>query len=65
LRLMSNKVTYDYFLKFSYFIFLRNRFFQLCKKLQSLIKKTQGILGVNYINVEHCRFCKGRVAYHV
>jgi hypothetical protein len=50
LRLISNKVTsrsYSYFLKFSYFDFLRNWFFQLCQKLQSLVKKTQGILGVN------------------
>jgi hypothetical protein len=48
--LISNKVTsrsYSYFLKVSYFYFLRNWFFQLCQKLQSLVKKTQGILGVN------------------
>jgi hypothetical protein len=46
---MSNKVTsrsYSYFLKFSYFNFSRDWFFQLCQKLQSLVKKTQGILGV-------------------
>jgi hypothetical protein len=50
LRLIYNKVTsrsYGHFLKFSYFNFLRNWFFQLCQKLQSLVKKTQGILGVN------------------
>jgi hypothetical protein len=49
LRLISNKVTsrsYGYFLKVSYFYFLRNWFFQLRQKLQSLVKKTQGILGV-------------------
>jgi hypothetical protein len=50
LRLIYNKLTsrsYGYFLKFSYFYFLRNWFFQLCQKLQSLVKKTQGILEVN------------------
>jgi hypothetical protein len=50
LRLIHNKVTlrsYSYFLKFSYFIFLRNWFFQLCQELQSLVKNPQGILGVN------------------
>jgi hypothetical protein len=50
LRLIPNKATswsYDYFLKFSYFYFLRKWYFQLCQKLQSLVKKTQGILGVN------------------
>jgi hypothetical protein len=49
LRLVSNKVTsrsYGHFHQFSCFYFLRNWFFQLCQKLQSLIKKTQGILGV-------------------
>jgi hypothetical protein len=49
LRLIYNKVTsrsYGYFLKFSYFYFLRNWFFQLCQKLQSLVKEAQGILGV-------------------
>jgi hypothetical protein len=42
LRLVYNKVTsrsYGYFLKFSYFNFLKNWFFQLCQKLQSLVKK--------------------------
>jgi hypothetical protein len=50
LRLISNKVisrSYGYFLKYSYFNFLRNWIFQLCQKLQSLVQKTQGILGVN------------------
>jgi hypothetical protein len=45
LRLIYNRVTsrsYGHFLKFSYFYFLRNWFFQLCQKLQSLVKKTQG-----------------------
>jgi hypothetical protein len=49
LRLIYSKVTsrsYGYFFKFSYLNFLRNRFIQLCQKLQSLEKKTQGILGV-------------------
>jgi hypothetical protein len=49
LRLIYNNVTsrsYGYFLKYSYFDFLRNWFFQLCQKLQSLVKKTQRILGV-------------------
>jgi hypothetical protein len=49
LRLIHNKVTsrsYNYFVNFSYFSFLRNWFFQLCQKLQSLVKKTEGILGV-------------------
>jgi hypothetical protein len=48
-RLIYNKVTSrsdGYLLKFSYFYFLRNWFFQLCQKLQSLVRKTQGILGV-------------------
>jgi hypothetical protein len=52
LRFISNKVTsrsYGYFLKFSYFYFLRNFFFQQCQKLHSLVKKSQGILGVNTI----------------
>jgi hypothetical protein len=38
LRLISNKATsryYGYFLKFSYFSFLRSWFFQLCQKLLS------------------------------
>jgi hypothetical protein len=42
LRLIYNKVilgSYSYFLKFSYFYFLRNWFFQLCKKLSCLVKK--------------------------
>jgi hypothetical protein len=42
LRLISNKVTsrtYGYFLKVSYFYFLRIWFFQLCQKVQSLVKK--------------------------
>jgi hypothetical protein len=50
LRLIYNKVTsqsYGYFLKFSYFNFLKNWFFQPCQKLQSFVKKTQGILGIN------------------
>jgi hypothetical protein len=64
---MSNKVTsrsYNYFFKFSYFILLRNRFFQQCQKLQSLLKTTQGILGVNTCIVVAIRenafwkFCK-------
>jgi hypothetical protein len=49
LRLIYNKVTsrsYGYFFKFSYFNLLRNWFFQLCQKQQSLVKKTQGILVV-------------------
>jgi hypothetical protein len=49
LRLIYNKVTsrsYNYFLKFSYFYFLRNWFSQVCQKLQSLVQKPQGILGV-------------------
>jgi hypothetical protein len=49
LRLSSKKVTwrsYGYFLKFAYFYFLRNLFFQLCQKLQSLIQKIQRILGI-------------------
>jgi hypothetical protein len=51
LRLIYNKVTlrsYSLFLKFSYLNFLRKSFFQLYKKLQSLVKKAQGILGVNH-----------------
>jgi hypothetical protein len=58
LRLMSNKITsrsYSYFLKVSYSSFLRNWFFQLCQKLQSLVKKPQGILEVkrvSYISLE-------------
>jgi hypothetical protein len=50
LRLIFNKVTsrsYGYFLKFAYFYFLRNWFFQLRQKLRSLVKKSQEILGVN------------------
>jgi hypothetical protein len=55
LRLIYNKVTsrsYGYFLKISYFHFLSNWYFQLCQKLQSLVQKTQGILGVkaHYLN---------------
>jgi hypothetical protein len=49
LKLIYNKLTsrsYGYFLKFSYFIFVRNWWFQLRQKLQSLVKKTQGILGI-------------------
>jgi hypothetical protein len=52
LKLISNKITsksYGYFLKFIDFNFLRNWFFQLCQKLQSLVKKIQGILGVKVI----------------
>jgi hypothetical protein len=48
-EVISNKVTsrsYSYFLKISYFYFLKTLFFQLCQKLQSLVKLTQGILGV-------------------
>jgi hypothetical protein len=33
--------------KFSYFGFWRKWFLHLCQKLHSLVKKTQGILGVN------------------
>jgi hypothetical protein len=48
--LMFNKVTsrsYSYFLKFSYFFWYRNEFLQVGQKLQKLVKKTEGILGVN------------------
>jgi hypothetical protein len=51
--LIYNKVTsrsYSYFQKIAYFNFLKNWLFQLCQKLQSLVEKTQGILGVNAIN---------------
>jgi hypothetical protein len=43
---MVTSRSYSHFLKFSYFYFLKSWFFQLCQKLQSLFKKTQGILGV-------------------
>jgi hypothetical protein len=33
--------------KFSYFIVLRNRFFQLCQKMQSLVRKIEGNLRIN------------------
>ena len=50
LRLIYNKVTsrsYGYFLKFLYFYFLRKWFFQLCQKLQSLVRKiSQGTIGI-------------------
>jgi hypothetical protein len=52
LRLIYNKVTSNscnYFLKFLHIYNLRIWFFQLCQKLQSLVKNTQGILGVNII----------------
>jgi hypothetical protein len=52
LRLIYNKVTsrsYGYFFKFLYFNFLRNWLFQLIEKLQNLVKKTQGILGVKHL----------------
>jgi hypothetical protein len=48
-RLMFNKVTsrsYSYFLKFSYFFWWRNGLHQVGQKLQKLVKKTDGILGV-------------------
>jgi hypothetical protein len=47
LRLISNKITsrsYNYFLKVSYFYFLRNWFFQLGQK-------TQGILRVKHVRI--------------
>jgi hypothetical protein len=54
---MFNKVTsrsYGYFLKFSYFFWLRNGFFQVGQKLQKLVKKTEGILGVKLrFEVDH------------
>jgi hypothetical protein len=34
-------------LSFQTFDFWRKSFLQLCQKLQSLVRKTQGILGVN------------------
>jgi hypothetical protein len=46
---MLNKVTtrsYGFFFKFSYFFCCGNGFLQQCLKLQKLVKKTQGILGV-------------------
>jgi hypothetical protein len=46
---MFNNVTsrsYGYFLKFSYFFWYINRFFQIGQKLQKLVKKIDGILGV-------------------
>jgi hypothetical protein len=46
---MFNKVTlrsYCYFLKFLYFFGYRNGFLQVGQKLQKLVKKTEGILGV-------------------
>jgi hypothetical protein len=58
LRLISNKVTsrsYSYFLNFSYFYFLENWFFQLRQRLQSLARKTQGILGVKSGTPKHLR----------
>jgi hypothetical protein len=48
--LMFNKVTsgsYGYFFKFSYFFWYRNGILQVGQKLQKLVKKTEGILGVN------------------
>jgi hypothetical protein len=48
-RLMFNKVTlgsYGYFFKFSYFFWYRNGILQVGQKLQKLVKKTEGILGV-------------------
>jgi hypothetical protein len=51
-RLMFNKVilrSYSYFLKFSYFFWLRSGFFQIGQNLQKLVKKTKGILGVNMV----------------
>jgi hypothetical protein len=53
LKLISIKVTsrfYSYFLKFLYFSFLRNVFFQLLKTTK-FGKKTQGILGVNWTGI--------------
>jgi hypothetical protein len=49
LSLMSNKVIqrfYGNFLKNSYFGSWKKWFLQLCQKLQSLVKKSQGILEV-------------------
>jgi hypothetical protein len=46
---MFNKVTsryYSHFLKFSYFFWQKNGFLQVGQKLQKLVKKTEGILGV-------------------
>jgi hypothetical protein len=46
---MFNKVTsrsYGYFPKFSYFFWYRNGFLQVGQKLQKLVKKIEGILGV-------------------
>jgi hypothetical protein len=46
---MSNKVTlrsYGYFLKILNFFGWRNGFLQVGLKLQKLVKKTEGILGV-------------------
>jgi hypothetical protein len=48
LRFMSKKATsrsIGYFLKFTYFDFLEKGVFQICQRL--LLKKIQGILGVN------------------
>jgi hypothetical protein len=48
-RLMFNKVTsrsYIYFLKFSYFFWSRNGFLQVGQKVQKLVRKIEGILGV-------------------
>jgi hypothetical protein len=55
LGLIYNKVTsrsYSYFQKIEYFYFLRNWFFQVCRKLQSLVEKTQGILGIKLLSIK-------------
>jgi hypothetical protein len=47
--LMFNKVTsrcYGYFLKFSYFFLVEKWILLVGQKLQKLVKKTEGILGV-------------------
>jgi hypothetical protein len=52
-RLMLNKVTLRFYscsLKFSYFFWKRNGFLQVGQKLQKLIRKTEGILGVKVIS---------------
>jgi hypothetical protein len=56
---MFNKVTsgsYGYFFKFSYFFWYRNGILQVGQKLQKLVKKTEGILGVNKTQVGYNMF---------
>jgi hypothetical protein len=51
-RLIFNKVTsrsYGHFLKFSYLFWQKNGFLQVGQKLQKLVKKTEGILGVKLL----------------